>query len=250
MSEKDFAARLDVPNRERQLQQLETQMRAGQNAYAAAATNVAPMRKVEFALQHNLSQKALEVLTDAPSEISSTGAQVALKLLIGSGRIKEAREVLDGIEERGERGKLGHLTAEHRTYEAGFGRGGLGMPAFEWFAFQAAAAAGDYDDADATLANAIKQVPRADSFRWDSLKLVRDLDPQQIEQTIWMLRSQHLADLWAMRALMSLEAGHVSRAAEQARWSMALSLTLPAGQGSRDVAEVVLELTGGKKKKR
>jgi hypothetical protein len=148
----------------------------------------------------------------------------------------------------------------------------FGLPAYEWYTIQYAAAAGDYKLAFETIESALEYVrARPDSkkaWAWSGLKATKDLPAEQqaaakamwkrlagtevhgarafddpLEAAKGVIRDQHLADLYALKAWLKLEAGEVKDARKAAKLADAYSLALAEARGAYDLAHLVLYLT-------
>jgi hypothetical protein len=277
------------------------------------AANKRVLQKVALALQNGLSQTALDLLQKAdPKELAdqrspgvAVGGQWALELLLAMGRLEEARDIL-----------VPDPDSKKSLDKRVFGAHRLGLPAYQWYEAQLAAACGDYEVADRALGECLGLL-ETDPRVWPMLAqldvvppsygaqrkgtlgtfsalLVGDLVLQgaKASNLPWQLQftllppSQRLfiqlppnfpanqrrppgwpvtlheagrfaaeslqphADLWAVRAWLSLEAGHTSRARKQAEESLARGVrTIGRYRVPRYPSHLlairVLELTGG-----
>jgi hypothetical protein len=130
----------------KELQGLNSQIQSNRKLYEVQSAGKPIVQRVHVALRQGLSEEALRVLASAtPEELSDdksgSGLQLLVNLLLGLGRVEEAR------------GLLQPPPGTSATFDPrAFGQHPFGMPAYEYFLAQMFAAAGDYEAADKALA--------------------------------------------------------------------------------------------------
>jgi hypothetical protein len=275
VSDNDFDKAMEKV--EAALKKDEQVLKTQRNKYEVNSANKPMLEKATRALQNGLAETAMTVLQKAkvddldrmdPKTRLATG-QLALELLLGTGQLQEAAEVL-----------MPKTDSDKPAEKPSFGTYlPVQAPAYEWFEAQLAAASGDYATADRALGECIKQVSRLDLAIWEMLTqsdivprgygkgkevdlgtlagllvgnlilqgardsnlpwqpqnfLMRKLLPPHLPRvpswqanlhhwdTVTGMMMQPHADLWAVRAWLSLEAGHTTRAREQAHKALEL----------------------------
>jgi hypothetical protein len=226
---------------EKQLDKRKTDLKTNQHVYTVNSSSTPVVGaagrkgKIDFALENGLAETALELFEKNAKDFDSVppalGSQRALQLVLRMGRLDKAREVLGGDDEdtrKKKRRNLGLLVAGGMIW--------YGLPAYEWYSFQVAAAAGDYKLALASLDEALEiaNARPSDAKRWWAWESA----PANLRAE---LRNRHVADLHAMRAWLKLEVGDTKGAGEDAKKSVtyALGLDVP----TRGIAELVAELS-------
>lgn len=149
-----------APNRSREdlktldtyVKEAERELKNRQDEYLLNSANKPLLQRVRLAREKGLAETALDLLLRAdPRELQErqaagdgSGTTLVVMLLLGMGRVDEARDALTP-----------DLTGGQSFDKRVFGTHPLGMPAYEWFRAQLGAATGDYAAADAHLAEAI-----------------------------------------------------------------------------------------------
>jgi hypothetical protein len=224
-----------IEEAEKRLNKLETELKTNRNVYAINSSNKKLLRvgetpgQVEIALKNGLAETALDLLTENQKDVDRYGAHAALNLVLMLGRLDLAWQVL---------GEDAETRAKNKR---GLGVSEIGMPAYEWYSFQAAAAGGDYDLAFEHLNEAIRIVREA-KWVWDGIAQLK-LPAEERDNYKAETRSRHLADLTALLAWLKLEVGDVQAAASEAKKSERHSLALPLrSKASAPMALLVGEL--------
>src|SRR5262249_35838373 len=130
------------------IKDLTSQLKDRRNRYEEQSANRPVLERAAIALQNGLAETALNLLKSAdPKDRQSSGKTLAVSLLLGTGRTDEGRHA---------------RTPEPRSNtpidRREFGPHPLGLPAYEWFQVQLAAATGDYAGADRHLADCLDQM--------------------------------------------------------------------------------------------
>jgi hypothetical protein len=232
-----------VEDTEKRLNKLETELKTNRNVYAINSSNKKLLQvgqtpgQVEIAMKNGLAETALELLMENQKDVDRYGAHTALNLVLMLGRLDLAWQVL------GE-------DAETRTKnKRGLGVIEIGMPAYEWYSFQAAAAGGDYDLAFEHLTEAMRIVSK-EKWVWDGLAQLKLPADERIGLKD-ELQARHLADLTALLAWLKLEVGDVQAAASEAKKSERHSLALPVrSKGSVPMAQLIGELADPAKRRK
>jgi tetratricopeptide (TPR) repeat protein len=177
-------------------------------------------RLANEALKRGLFQEALNVLLDQddPSDRGPEGDRLALQLLIWTGQLDRARNELSALSSDNEDTKINEPQLE----------------------FQVAAGSGDYARADEILGQLINQIQEGGVKRLMSsiqnMTWMREFGragpegfgPEAFGKTIVSSSFvMQLADHWAMRGILALEAGDTTRAEEYLE--RALHLVKPPG---------------------
>lgn len=122
-----------------------------------------PLRRARIAVQLGLAGKARDVLLRShPDLYGRDGVRMLLDLLLTTGLIDEAGELLDGEVLRSDPMSLGYFDGLARVPHADR-MWRYPMPAYEWFALCRAAAAGRYDQAGVSAARLRDQVQREEA---------------------------------------------------------------------------------------
>ncbi|MFO0925766.1 MAG: hypothetical protein U0736_01855 [Gemmataceae bacterium] len=149
------SSREELKKLEKFVKEMETQLKGRQDEYLLNAANKPLMQKVRIAREKGLADTALNLLLKAdPQELHErrgprepSGSMVTVMLLLGLGRIDEAREAL--VPDPA-------AASERRD----FGIHPLGLPAYDWFRVQLGAADGDYAAIDAHLELSIRELEK------------------------------------------------------------------------------------------
>jgi hypothetical protein len=150
----EFRERLDQVAKD--IQNVERSLQNRRDQYQVTAHTKPLLQKARLALENGLAETALDLLLKAdPKDLEDKrlpgerpGATMAVDLLLGLGRLDEARAALTPED-----------TSEGSLSKSVFGtHPQLGLPAYEWFQTQLAAACGDYEAADEALADSIEQL--------------------------------------------------------------------------------------------
>jgi tetratricopeptide (TPR) repeat protein len=245
---------------DKQLKNLELRLTQQRNRYEVESAYKPAVEKARIALKYGLAETALDLLqkVEKKEELAEVrgnappGVQLGVELLLGLGRLDEARDILtppaDSLE---------------KFNKDIFGMHLFGLPAWDWFEVQLAAASGDYETADRALAEAMELIEKrapyvqllvelrvVDRETWlgkpmtpgmfsaillGDVLLDRAVRATRLPyrgltalvQVPWDGRlelgrrmlanvNQQRANLMSLRAWLSLESGHVDRAREQA----------------------------------
>ncbi|MBY0233180.1 MAG: hypothetical protein K2W96_28185, partial [Gemmataceae bacterium] len=146
--------------REKQLIDKKKQMATMRGQFEVQSLGKPAVERAGLALRMGLADEAISLLQKAkPEEMAgagreTSGLQLLCNLLLGAGRLDEARQLL--------------LPAEGKANPATFGIHPLGMPAYDWFVAQLGAAGGDYQSADAALERLEAAIP-SNPYVWSVL---------------------------------------------------------------------------------
>lgn len=236
------------------VQQVETELQQIENKYEVNTANLKNSDRARVALERGLAEKALNLLLAADvASFGERGARMELSLLLATGRLREVREWMSP-----EQKKL------------------LGEENYLLLRLQLASACGDYEQADAELAEALAiteapiyfkagEVPIRDAvaLALGRLLLGSRLENQSLGQRGVVLYNRELflrvileltgrlrkaADMTVLRGLLALERGDTGRAERLFRRALDIyqtDSTLPSkglGSGGRPVAQHFVEL--------
>jgi tetratricopeptide (TPR) repeat protein len=208
----------------------ERELAARRDRYQLNAANKPLLARVQIAQELGLPETALNLLLKADTaELEDkrnprgvSGAMIAVNLLLGLGRLTEARQML----------YLGAVPGQPIDKQA-YGIHALGMPAYLWAEVQLAAASGDYEAADKAMGECIEVNWR--NQRADLVMAGLDLFPPKLETLPGWWRGLAMksgfanqtlhkqADLWTLRAWLALEQGRTDRAERYARKALEMS---------------------------
>jgi tetratricopeptide (TPR) repeat protein len=150
------AVRKELEQNDKILDQMESDVKRFQDEYELRAAGRTALDRAQLALEKHLGQKALDVLLAAEqkelfdSQGRAVGVTEQLELLVQTGQVKEALERMKAIaaDEESIKDKLNTLP-------------GPGMGFYYWIMTQAAAADGDYAEAQRLLGDAQADWARA-----------------------------------------------------------------------------------------
>jgi hypothetical protein len=272
-----FAA--EMANQEKILKNLEDMLKSRRDHYENAAVRKPLLEQVALARSHGLADTALNLLLAAlksdPATLSDRrnpnlrpGAVLTVHLLLGLGRLDDAREALSP-------------PADQKFDRRSFGTLSGGTPAYEWMVAQLGAATGDYEAADKALAEGIEllwRAPEASLFLrqlnfiprdgregkeadlstlaavltgdallrnatlatrrpWQILLHITSPGPAQKWSQVILARFPPMGDLWTIRAWLALEQGRTERVGEYARKALELS---DLGFGAPGVRQILV----------
>jgi hypothetical protein len=196
---KEFLER-DAANAEREVTEAERRydFQRRRNAYEVAAGNKKPLEKARLALQHGLVKEARDVLDDLENyaQLDSAGIDLLLRLYLVTGE-------------------------GYRVVETG--------QAFAdpWDSILLAAALGDYRKAELYLeqmGRTLEQVSVRQALAAVQAQTFADVSPQGLHQLmVGLARLADRADFEALRALLALETGDTERAAGSFRQAQRVS---------------------------
>lgn len=132
-----------------QIKGFDRELKQRRDQYEVQSANKSVLEKARIAMERGLADTALNLLINStdkdlrdPNNPTETpGLMLMLNLLLGLGRLEEARNLL-----------IGDPTAATKP---NFGMHPLGVPAYQWFQVQLGAATGDYETADQALKECI-----------------------------------------------------------------------------------------------
>jgi tetratricopeptide (TPR) repeat protein len=246
--EGDEAFRRRTDDLGRMVEELERTVQDRQNLFVIRATPLGddPLGKARLALSLGLARQALDdvLLRSQALLFGTAGAELEVRLLLMQGRLAEARPKLEDDEFQRNKSRLGWV-----YLPAGDGPSPppYRVPAGDWLFFCQAAAAGDYDQAEAVLQTILDALP-APTDR-DQTSLAKELglalasevglraEPRSLlgrslaslkreELTRWWrlmsLRRVVQADLRVTAGLLALERGQPPAAADHFRRALEL----------------------------
>jgi hypothetical protein len=223
--------------------ELERRVQERQNSFVIQAREIGsdPLAQARKALELGLAQKALEVLLGSRALLfGPPGARLQLELLLMLGRAEEARPMLEEEELLQDKGVLGWFALR--------GAGGYSFPAYPWLRLCQSAATGDYEEADANLAEVLEVVQAVEQ---SNLARVRRFLPWALATEVGLRSGPYVfritsgqddresftqlllgvgfqraeqADLHTLRGLLALERGDPAAAAGQFRKALTLGL--------------------------
>jgi hypothetical protein len=238
--EDETAFQTRLQHLEQGLEQIESVVQDSENRYLIQTRTLAadPLARALLARRLGLADKALDVLLrSSPDLYGVEGLQLLLELLLHTGRAQDARILLDRDElRRNPAGLKSYGLAGGR--ESGM-RWSYTLPAYEWFDFCQAAAAGNYDRAALVLAS-IRESMKLSEDRFLAqqraalaARLVADLGTATMPGAIASRTTQRVlldqtqagllpvlflpverADLFAVEGMLRLEQGQPDRARE------------------------------------
>jgi hypothetical protein len=237
-----------VKELDRQVNELQKTVQKHLNQFEVSSSSMRVLQKARKALSLGLAEQALNVLLESDVlEFGQQGAQLQFELLLSTGRVQEARQMLtDEL-----KGNLGSTMVGPAT----------AVSAYEWYSFLLAAADGDYADADKQLkeladekdpwavlrgrlqevremtkskesdeviiarmvGRVLMETPQEKPLGWLALNHLRRLEELQTLFSFTSERQQQ-AELLALRGLVALEAGKTAEAEGAFRQTLAISL--------------------------
>lgn len=165
MSEAQKAGFIEgLKEQEKQLKELDKELQKRRQQFEFDAYKFpreAVLQRADVAMRQGLPEAALKLLTEADPKLlrdpknprEAPGVVMTLTLLLGLGRLDEAREILTGDPK-----------SETPLDSRAFGTHPLGLPAYDWFQAQLGAASGDYDKADKHLAACLEPLTKGQQY--------------------------------------------------------------------------------------